>query len=87
MKNLFLLYITIINLIGFLFMYIDKHRAINNKWRIKESTLISICIIGGSMGSLIGMYAFRHKTKHPKFTLGVPTIILIQLILLNYLNM
>ncbi|EQH70612.1 hypothetical protein QMG_1755, partial [Clostridioides difficile DA00256] len=51
-------------------MYIDKKRAIRNEWRIKEATLMSIAVIGGSIGSIIGMYSFRHKTKHIKFTFG-----------------
>lgn len=62
-------------------MYIDKRKAIENKWRVSESTLISIAIIGGSLGSLLGMYTFRHKTKHIKFTIGIPFIMLIQFIL------
>lgn len=84
MKNLISIYFIIINIIGFSSMYIDKKKAIKNKWRIKESTLITIAIIGGSIGSIIGMYSFRHKTKHIKFTLGIPFIILLQLLLLYF---
>lgn len=79
MSNLIYIYFIIINIIGFYFMYIDKRKAIKNEWRISESTLISIAIIGGSLGSLLGMYTFRHKTKHPKFTIGIPFIILLQI--------
>ncbi|MBO3445524.1 DUF1294 domain-containing protein [Clostridium sp. CCUG 7971] len=79
MGNLIYIYFIIINIIGFYFMYIDKRKAIKNEWRISESTLISIAIIGGSLGSLLGMYTFRHKTKHPKFTIGIPFIILLQI--------
>ncbi|MGX4599612.1 DUF1294 domain-containing protein [Faecalimicrobium sp. JNUCC 81] len=79
MGNLIYIYFIIINIIGFYFMYIDKRKAIKNEWRISESTLISMAIIGGSLGSLLGMYTFRHKTKHPKFTIGIPFIILLQI--------
>nr|UWI51836.1 DUF1294 domain-containing protein [Clostridioides difficile] len=85
MKNLISIYFIIINIIGFSSMYIDKKKAMKNKWRIKESTLITIAIIGGSIGSIIGMYSFRHKTKHIKFTLGIPFIILLQLLLYFYI--
>ncbi|HFG9554784.1 TPA: DUF1294 domain-containing protein, partial [Clostridioides difficile] len=68
MKNFILIYFIVINSIAFFSMYIDKKRAIRNEWRIKEATLMSIAVIGGSIGSIIGMYSFRHKTKHIKFT-------------------
>lgn len=74
----FLIYILIINLIGFLFMYIDKKRAINHQFRISENTLLLLSILGGSIGSFIGMYKFRHKTKKKKFTLGIPIIFIIE---------
>lgn len=72
------LYFLIINVIGFLLMFIDKKRSINREWRIRERTLFIISIIGGAIGSYLGMKIFRHKTKHLKFTLGVPLIIIIQ---------
>ncbi|MCC0639859.1 DUF1294 domain-containing protein [Clostridioides sp. ES-S-0145-01] len=78
------IYFIIINIIGLSSMYIDKKKAIKNKWRIKEATLLAIAIIGGSIGSIIGMYSFRHKTKHIKFTLGIPFIILLQLLLFYF---
>lgn len=74
----FLIYILIINLIGFLFMYIDKKRAINHQFRISENTLLLLSILGGSIGSFIGMYKFRHKTKKKKFTVGIPLIFIIE---------
>lgn len=74
----FFIYILIINLIGFLFMYIDKKRAINHQFRISENTLLLLSILGGSIGSFIGMYKFRHKTKKKKFTLGIPIIFIIE---------
>ncbi|WP_251861738.1 DUF1294 domain-containing protein [Clostridium sp. Marseille-Q2269] len=79
-------YFILLNLLGFLSMYIDKEKAKANKWRIKENTLLFICILGGSIGSYIGMKTFRHKTKHIKFKYGIPFIILVQLIVVLYLN-
>lgn len=79
MKDIFTYYILFINLIAFLTIYIDKKKAINRKWRIKESSLIFLSIIGGSLGTYIGMYTFRHKIRHLKFNLGIPIIILFQL--------
>ncbi len=63
-------------------MFIDKQKAKRHKWRISENTLILISILGGSIGSIIGMQLFRHKTKHVKFKLGLPVILIIQIILL-----
>lgn len=83
MNNLFLYYIFIINIIGFISIYVDKMRAIKNQWRIRESTLFTIAYIGGSIGSLLGMYLFRHKTKHIKFTIGFTFILLIQIALIS----
>lgn len=65
-------------------MYVDKKRAIQRKWRISENTLILISILGGSIGALIGMYTFRHKTKHLKFKLGIPLILLLQFLLIFF---
>lgn len=62
-------------------MLVDKRKAIKKKWRIPEATLLFWAAIGGSVGSLAGMYVFRHKTKHPKFTLGVPAILIAQIAL------
>ena len=83
MNNLFLYYIFIINIIGFISIYVDKMRAIKNQWRIRESTLFTIAYIGGSIGSVLGMYLFRHKTKHIKFTIGFNFILLIQIALIS----
>ena len=78
MTKLILLYLLIINAIGFLLMLADKHMAQKKLWRIPESTLMAVAAIGGSIGSLIGMYTFRHKTRHVKFTLGIPAILTMQ---------
>lgn len=82
MNKILLLYFFTINLVGFLIMLVDKKRSINHEWRISEKTLFIIAIIGGAIGSYLGIYTFRHKTKHLKFTLGIPTIILIQIYLI-----
>lgn len=77
-------YVLCINLIGFLAMYIDKRKAKRNEWRIKEGTLMSIALLGGGIGGIIGMYKFRHKTKKLKFTVGFPTIVISQIVLIIY---
>ncbi len=78
MTKLILLYLFIINAIGFVLMLADKQKAKRNLWRIPEATLMGVAAIGGSVGSLIGMYTFRHKTRHLKFTLGIPLILAVQ---------
>ena len=79
-----LLYFIIINLIGFLAMAIDKWKAKNNAWRIPENTLFSITVLGGGIGTIAGMYVFRHKTKKPKFTIGMPVILVLEIVLVIY---
>lgn len=74
-------YLALINLAGLLSMYIDKRRAIKNKWRIPEKTLFILAITGGSAGSILGMHLFRHKTKHWYFVYGMPFILVLQIIL------
>lgn len=81
MSKLILLYLLIINAAGFLLMLVDKYKAKKNLWRIPEATLMGVAAIGGSVGSLIGMYTVRHKTKHLKFTLGIPLILAVQVVL------
>ena len=76
-----LLYFIIINVIGFLAMAIDKWKAKNNAWRIPENTLFSITVLGGGIGTIAGMYVFRHKTKHWYFVIGMPLILIIHIIL------
>ena len=81
--NFIIAYVIIINIIGLLSMLIDKYRAIKNKWRIPEKTLFLIAILGGSIGSNIGMRLFRHKTKHWYFVFGMPAILIIQLVIIS----
>ena len=75
----------LINLIGFAAMALDKRRAIRHKWRIPERTLFLIALLFGSIGVLTGMYVFRHKTKHLSFSIGIPAILVAQLLLLSFL--
>lgn len=75
-----IIYLIIINLIGFLSMFIDKKKAKYGRWRIPENTLFLYAILGGTVGSLIGMYVFRHKTKKPKFSIGMPALLILQII-------
>ena len=77
-----LIYALIINLVGFFSMFIDKRRAKKNQWRIPEKTLFLFAILGGSIGSNIGMRLFRHKTKHWYFVYGMPTILLLQIVII-----
>ena len=72
----------VVNALGFSVMLYDKHLAKNNLWRIPETTLFGIAVIGGSIGCLVGMYTARHKTKHLSFTLGIPAILAAQVYLL-----
>ena len=73
-------YLLLINAVGFIIMLIDKQKARKNLWRIPERTLLGIAILGGSIGTLLGMHLFRHKTLHLKFTIGVPFILSVQII-------
>lgn len=71
------LYLLIINAVCFLLMHADKEKAKAGRWRIPESTLLGAAFIGGSLGAYIGMRIFRHKTRHPKFSVGLPCLITI----------
>ena len=82
MIKIIIAYAVFINIIGFLSMFIDKHRAIKNKWRIPEKTLFLIALIGGSIGSNAGMRLFRHKTKHWYFVFGMPAILILQIVII-----
>ena len=83
-KNL-LIYLLAINIIGFCAMGIDKYKAKKGYWRIPEGTLMTICLIGGGIGTIAGMYTFRHKTKKLKFTIGMPTILIGEIVGFLYL--
>lgn len=78
-------YILVMNLVGFFLMGIDKRKAIKRAFRIPEATLFLIAILGGSIGSILGMYCFRHKTRHWYFVYGMPVILVLQIVLLLFL--
>ena len=79
-------YLGIINLVGFFAMFLDKQKAKRGKWRIPEKTLFLLAIIGGSLGTTLGMHVFRHKTKHWYFKLGMPMILIVQIVLIIYFS-
>ena len=79
------IYLAIINAISFILMLVDKYKAKKKLWRIPEATLMGSAALGGSIGALAGMYLVRHKTKHPKFTVGIPVILVIQIALALWL--
>ncbi len=77
-------YLVLINLFGFISMGADKRRAVRHDRRTPEKTLFLIAIIGGSLGSILGMKTFRHKTKHKSFVFGMPMILILQAALAVY---
>ena len=83
--KLLLVYLLIINAAGFTLMLADKWKAKKNRWRIPEATLMSAAALGGSIGALAGMYLVRHKTQHLKFTLGIPVILAVQIVLATWI--
>lgn len=83
--NWFFAYLILINALSFLLMLVDKFKAKKKLWRIPEATLMGFALLGGSVGALLGMYTVRHKTRHPKFTVGIPVILTVQLAALIFL--
>lgn len=75
-------YVLVINIIAFITMWADKQKAKKRAWRVPEATLFLLAIIGGSIGSIAGMYTFRHKTKHMNFVILMPVILGIQILLI-----
>ncbi len=82
----FIVYLIVVNVLAFILYGMDKSRARSGQWRISEKTLIGIAVIGGSVGAIIGMYAFRHKTRHWYFRYGLPVILILQVAALLYLR-
>ncbi len=76
-KNIFM-YLAAVNILAFICFGVDKYKAKTNQWRISEKTLLGIAVCGGSLGAILGMRFFRHKTQHPKFVLGLPAILIAQ---------
>ena len=86
MENIFtikniLIYLLVINIVGFLAMWLDKNKAKRGAWRIPENTLLMITVLGGGIGTISGMYTFGHKTKKSKFVVGFPAILILEIIL------
>lgn len=75
------IYLIVINVIAFLAMWIDKAKAKKGKWRISEGALFMLALLGGSIGAIAGMYTFRHKTKKPRFTVGLPAILIVEVLI------
>lgn len=80
-QAILLSYFFLINLAGFAAMGMDKRKAIKGLWRIPEKTLFCLALCGGCLGSILGMQAFRHKTKHLSFRVGMPAILLLQAVI------
>ena len=78
----FFIYFILINIITFTIYGIDKYKAKKHKWRISENMLIRLAVIGGFIGAFVGMQVFRHKTKHIKFVVGIPIIMVLWIIAL-----
>ena len=81
MMKLLICYLIIINLAAFFLYGVDKSRAKRGQWRISEKMLLGIAVIGGSIGAILGMFSFRHKTKHWYFRFGLPAILVLQALL------
>jgi len=77
-------YLLIINVMAFLMYGLDKRKAIKEKWRIPERVLLGMAVMGGTVGSLLGMVVFRHKIRKWKFALGVPVIFILQIVAVCY---
>jgi uncharacterized membrane protein YsdA (DUF1294 family) len=86
LTQIILVYLIIINAAAFLLMLIDKQKAKRSAWRIPEATLMGVAALGGSIGAIAGMYVFRHKTRHVKFFLGLPAILIIQIALVIWIR-
>ena len=72
-------YLVLINALALLLMLIDKKKARRGAWRIPEATMLGVALLGGSVGGILGMYLFRHKTRHARFFIGMPLILMLQI--------
>ncbi len=84
-QTILLVYLVLMNAAGLLIMLIDKKKACHGTWRIPEARLMLVAALGGSIGAWIGMYLFHHKTRHMKFVIGIPAILVIQVVLAIFL--
>ena len=81
-----LYYLLAVNIVAFVLYGIDKYKAKRNKWRISEGALLTVAVIGGSIGAWAGMRLWHHKTMHKKFKFGIPAIIILQVALMVYIH-
>lgn len=86
LHSLMMYYLLAVNVVAFAAFGIDKYKAKRGLWRISEATLLLLAVVGGSIGALMGMRIWRHKTQHAKFRYGLPLIILAQIALIYYLH-
>lgn len=86
MKTFVVVYVTIMNILGILVMGIDKQKARMHRWRIPEKVLFLVSLLGGSAGTWAGMYLFRHKTKHWYFVVGMPLIVICQVLVIIFIR-
>lgn len=86
LHNYLIFYLIGINIATFIVYGIDKHKAKKAKWRISEAKLLTLAVIGGSIGAWSGMKLWHHKTMHKKFRYSVPVILLLQIVLMTYLH-
>ncbi len=86
-QKIIIIYLTSINLATFITYGIDKMKAKRSKWRIREASLLLLAVLGGSIGALLGMKVWHHKTMHKKFKYGVPAILIVQMAIIGYLLM
>ena len=75
------MYLIAVNLLAFFLFGVDKYKARKKKWRISETTLWTVSILGGSLGAWLGMQIFRHKTKHKTFVIGIPVLFVCQILI------
>lgn len=86
-QEIIIIYLTSINVATFITCGIDKMKAKRSKWRIREASLLLLAVLGGSIGALLGMKVWHHKTMHKKFKYGVPAILIVQMAIIGYLLM
>ena len=86
-QKIIIIYLTSINVATFITYGIDKMKAKRSKWRIREASLLLLAVLGGSLGALLGMKVWHHKTMHKKFKYGVPAILIVQMAIIGYLLM
>ena len=84
--SIIIFYLLTINIVAFIAFGVDKYKAKRDKWRIPESTLLTMAALGGSIGALVGMRVWRHKTLHDKFRIGIPVILALQIIAIIWWN-